>query len=123
VASFVGTSNVLTGEGARRVVGAAGTYSIRPEKIRLTEGDEEPGLPEHTSVTGTVAEAVYLGDMTRFVVDLDGGGRLTALRQNLQASSADADASPGARVRLQWHRAHCVPVPSTAPAVPTHSAG
>ncbi|WP_030378232.1 MULTISPECIES: ABC transporter ATP-binding protein [unclassified Streptomyces] len=119
VASFVGTSNMLTGEGARRIVGAAGTYSIRPEKIRLSKEGEDPGLPEHASVTGTVAEAVYLGDATRFVVDLDGGGRLTALRQNLETSSADVDATLGTRVRLQWHRGHCVPVPSTTPADPT----
>jgi putative spermidine/putrescine transport system ATP-binding protein len=128
VASFVGTSNVLMGESARRIVGAAGTYSIRPEKIRLSEEGEESGLPDHASATGTVAEAVYLGDATRFVVDLDGGGRLIALRQNLETSSADVDASLGTRVRLQWHRGHCVPVPSTAsdspsPATPTHSTG
>ncbi|MEU3416840.1 TOBE domain-containing protein, partial [Streptomyces sp. NPDC006658] len=57
-------------------------------------------------------ETVYLGDATRFVVDLDGGGRLTALQQNLETSAADAAACPGTRVRLRWHRRHVVRLPS-----------
>ena len=35
VAGFVGVSNLLTGEAALRITGEPGTYSIRPEKIRL----------------------------------------------------------------------------------------
>ncbi|MFF9853525.1 ABC transporter ATP-binding protein [Streptomyces litmocidini] len=113
VAGFVGTSNLLTGETARRVVGAAGTYSIRPEKIRILPDHEAPGDPGHATAAGTVAEVVYLGDSTRFLVDLDGGGRLTALQQNLETSSADLAAFRGARIGLQWHPDHAVRVPET----------
>lgn len=113
VASFVGTSNLLEGDTARRIVGMPGTYSVRPEKIRILKESAEPAEPEHASVTGTVAEVVYLGDATRFLVDLDGGGRLTALQQNLETSSEDVAAYRGARVRLQWHRRHAVAVPTT----------
>ncbi|MEU6619848.1 ABC transporter ATP-binding protein [Streptomyces litmocidini] len=111
VAGFVGTSNLLTGETARQVVGTAGTYSIRPEKIRILPDPKAPGDPGHTTAAGTVAEVVYLGDSTRFLVDLDGGGRLTALQQNLETSSADLAAFRGARIGLQWHPDHAVRVP------------
>jgi putative spermidine/putrescine transport system ATP-binding protein len=111
VASFVGTSNLLEGEAAHRIVGTPGTYSIRPEKIRILKESADADLPEHTSATGTVAEVVYLGDVTRFLVDLDAGGRLAALQQNLETSSADVAAYRGTRVRLLWHRRHAVEVP------------
>ncbi|WP_256638762.1 ABC transporter ATP-binding protein [Streptomyces murinus] len=112
VASFVGTSNLLDGEAARRLVGAPGTYNIRPEKIRVLKESAEADEPEHTTATGLVADAVYLGDTTRLLVDLDGGGRLTAVQQNLETSAEDVAAYRGARVRLQWHRRHAVRLPS-----------
>ncbi|MFJ5533535.1 ABC transporter ATP-binding protein [Streptomyces sp. NPDC093261] len=113
VASFVGISNLLEGAAAERVVGTAGTYSIRPEKIRVLKESAEADEPEHSTATGTVAEVVYLGDATRFLVDLDAGGRLTALQQNLETSSDDVAAYRGTRVRLQWHRRHAVRVPDS----------
>ncbi|MGW3169343.1 ABC transporter ATP-binding protein [Streptomyces sp. NPDC001153] len=112
VASFVGTSNLLDGEVAHRIVGTPGTYNIRPEKIRVLKESAEADEPEHATATGTVAEVVYLGDATRFLVDLDGGGRLTALQQNLETSSEDVAAYRGTRVRLTWHRRHAVRLPS-----------
>jgi putative spermidine/putrescine transport system ATP-binding protein len=111
VASFVGTSNLLQAEAAQRVTGTWGTYSIRPEKIRVLKESATADEPEHSTATGTVAEVVYLGDATRFLVDLDAGGRLTALQQNLETSSEDVAAYRGTRVRLQWHRRHTVNVP------------
>ncbi|MFF0479106.1 ABC transporter ATP-binding protein [Streptomyces sp. NPDC004284] len=114
VAGFVGTSNLLSGDTARRVVGAPGTYSIRPEKIRILGDGKASGDPGHATAAGTVAEVVYLGDSTRFLVDLDGGGRLTALQQNLESSSADLAAFRGARIGLQWHPSHAVRVPETS---------
>ncbi|MEV7145757.1 ABC transporter ATP-binding protein [Streptomyces sp. NPDC093084] len=111
VASFVGTSNLLTGETALRVLGESGTHSVRPEKIRVLKESAERGGPDHADAVGTVAEVVYLGDATRFLVDLDGGGRLTALQQNLDTSAEDVAAYRGTRVRLRWQRRHTVHVP------------
>ena len=37
VAGFVGTSNLLTGAVAEAIIGRAGTFTVRPEKIRLAE--------------------------------------------------------------------------------------
>ncbi|MFB7600821.1 ABC transporter ATP-binding protein [Streptomyces sp. NPDC056160] len=111
VASFVGTSNLIRGESARRILGTGGVHSVRPERIRVREEAAVADEPGHATATGTVAEVVYLGDSTRFLVDLDAGGRLTALQQNLETSAEDVAAYRGTRVRLTWHRRHTVQVP------------
>jgi putative spermidine/putrescine transport system ATP-binding protein len=92
VAGFVGVSNVLE-RGTRR-------FTIRPEKIRMSDEGAGPGEP------GTVREVVYVGMVTRYVVDLDGGGQLVVVRQNLETSSQDALAERGKRVRLSWRPEH-----------------
>jgi len=88
VAGFIGTSNVLARNGRR--------FTVRPEKIRLLPADAAEGEP------GVVRNAVYLGAVTRFAVELDGGGQLVALQQNLEVSSSDVRAMEGQHVRLAW---------------------
>jgi putative spermidine/putrescine transport system ATP-binding protein len=44
--------------------------------------------------------------ITRFIVDLDAGGRLMVVRQNLETSSQEALAEQGKRVRLSWRPEH-----------------
>jgi putative spermidine/putrescine transport system ATP-binding protein len=110
VAGFVGTSNLLSGAAARKLVGADGTYSIRPEKITLSTMDIPPA--DGTTVAdGTVVEVVYAGPATRYVVDLDAGPRVVVLEQNRQTSASGADPR-GSTVRLAWSPAHVVPIPS-----------
>jgi putative spermidine/putrescine transport system ATP-binding protein len=92
VAGFVGVSNVLE-RGGRR-------FTVRPEKILMVDesaGDGEPG---------TVRAVVYVGMVTRYVVDLDSGGELVVVRQNLETSSQEALAEQGKRVRLSWRPEH-----------------
>ncbi|GIG20236.1 ABC transporter ATP-binding protein [Cellulomonas chitinilytica] len=122
VAGFVGTSNLLAGEAARQVVGRDGTWSVRPEKIRVEREDDGTGAApdDRHGTRGTVREVVYVGSATRFVVDLDVGGTLVALQQNLQTSSMDVQGLRGARVRLTWRPEHEFRVADEAsdPAVP-----
>jgi putative spermidine/putrescine transport system ATP-binding protein len=92
VAGFVGVSNILERDGR--------TITIRPEKIRMS--DEEAGEGER----GAVREVVYVGMVTRFVVDLDAGGQLVVVRQNLETSSQEALSEQGKRVRLSWRPEH-----------------
>jgi putative spermidine/putrescine transport system ATP-binding protein len=105
VAGFVGTSNLLRGEAALKVLGLEGVFSVRPEKIHLGEPDQAVGDGEHCA-DGTVAEVIYVGDATRFVVDLDAGGRLVALQQNVHRTSSDVLEMRGSRARLIWRRDH-----------------
>jgi putative spermidine/putrescine transport system ATP-binding protein len=88
VAGFIGTSNVIARNGR--------TFTVRPEKIRVLPVDASAGAP------GTVQAVVYLGAVTRFAVELDDGGRLVALQQNLEVSSSDVRGMEGSRVRLAW---------------------
>jgi putative spermidine/putrescine transport system ATP-binding protein len=106
VAGFVGTSNLLQGQAAGELFGVTGTHAVRPEKIRISMDLTEPVPAGMESVTGKVAEVVYLGAATRFVVDLDTGGQLVALQQNLQRSSMDVLGYRGAQVRLSWSKEH-----------------
>jgi len=100
-AGFVGTSNLLTGELAQRLVGRAGSFGIRPEKIRLTTAGEP--AKDHTSARGVVREVVYLGAATHAIVDLDRGGTLTVLQQNVESTADQRLAFRGEDVVLSWH--------------------
>jgi len=105
VAGFVGTSNLLTGEAARAVIGEEGVFTVRPEKIRLADPATEPADDE-ASVRGTVREVVYLGPDTRYIVELETGGELVVTQQNLETSSMEALTTHGRPVRLIWKRRH-----------------
>jgi putative spermidine/putrescine transport system ATP-binding protein len=105
VAGFVGTSNLLTGPVADAVVGQSGTFTVRPEKIRLADPPDPVG-PDETSALGTIRNVVYLGSDTRYVVALDAGGELVVTQQNLMTSSMDALEAGGRAVRLIWKRVH-----------------
>ncbi|MEV6344697.1 ABC transporter ATP-binding protein [Actinoplanes sp. NPDC051851] len=99
VAGFVGTSNVFTGDVAKALFNREGSFSVRPEKIDL---DGEGGAP------GAVAEVIYAGAVTRYVVDLDAGTRVTVVEQNRRVP---AKALRGQRVRLSWLDEHVIEIP------------
>jgi putative spermidine/putrescine transport system ATP-binding protein len=109
VAGFVGTSNLLTGDVARSVLGRDGTFTIRPEKIQLREPEAAVSADE-TAAAGVVHDVVYVGPDTRYIVDLDAGARLVVTQQNLATSSTEALALEGKTVRLIWKRQHELPI-------------
>jgi putative spermidine/putrescine transport system ATP-binding protein len=93
VAGFVGISNVLERDGRR--------FTVRPEKIHMHFDEAGEG-----GERGRIRDVVYVGMFTRYIVELDSGGELTVVRQNLETSSADALESRGRRVRLEWRPEH-----------------
>ncbi len=103
VAGFVGVSNVLERNGRR--------FTVRPEKIRLLEGNEEPAAGSK-SERGRIREVVYVGMVTRYVVDLEDGGSLSVVRQNLETTSADVVEARGRPVRLEWRPEHTYEISS-----------
>jgi putative spermidine/putrescine transport system ATP-binding protein len=92
VAGFVGVSNVLERDGRK--------LSVRPEKIRMHF--DQAGEGE----LGRIRDVVYVGMFTRYVVELDSGGELTVVKQNLETSSQDALELRGRRMRLEWRPEH-----------------
>ena len=109
VAGFVGTSNLLTGDAAKEIIGTTGTFTIRPEKIHLA-GPDTIVADDETSASGTIHDVVYLGSDTRYIVALDAGARLVVTQQNLSTTSTEALALQGKAVRLIWKRQHVLPV-------------
>jgi putative spermidine/putrescine transport system ATP-binding protein len=105
VAGFVGTSNLLSGEVAQTILGRSGTFTIRPEKIRLAPAEATNG-PDESSAAGTIQSVVYLGPDTRYIVDLDAGARLVVTEQNLTTTSTEVLEQQGKAVRLIWKRQH-----------------
>jgi putative spermidine/putrescine transport system ATP-binding protein len=105
VAGFVGTSNLLTGDAARALVGRDGIFTIRPEKIRIGDPAETPADDEGSTL-GRIREVVYVGPDTRYIVALETGADLVVTQQNLRTSSMEALDAQGREVRLMWKRHH-----------------
>jgi putative spermidine/putrescine transport system ATP-binding protein len=97
IAGFVGVSNVLE-RGGRR-------FTVRPEKIRLLDEGEAPG-PRADVEEGRIRDVVYVGAITRYHVELDAGGELTVVSQNLESGSTEVLERRGSRVRLSWRPEH-----------------
>jgi len=100
VTGFVGGSNVLERDGRR--------FTVRPEKIRLLEPtDDGSGL--HTE-RGVIRDVAYAGMVTRYLVELENGGELQVVRQNLETSSSEALEQRGRQVTVGWRPEHSVAV-------------
>ncbi len=117
VAEFVGESNLVEGtvaaaggglvlvtrsglrlpvrSGSARV-GDAATVLLRPEKIVIAA---EGGAGDPVAVEGEVAEVIYLGEATRYVVRAAGGDVFTVKQQNVSPAGAH---KVGSRVGLRW---------------------
>jgi putative spermidine/putrescine transport system ATP-binding protein len=95
VAGFVGVSNLLE-RGGRR-------FTVRPEKVRMIEDGDDAGLHAEE---GRIRDVAYAGMVTRYLVDLDAGGELQVVRQNLETTSAEALEQRGRRVRIGWREEH-----------------
>jgi putative spermidine/putrescine transport system ATP-binding protein len=107
VAGFIGVSNLIE-RGGRR-------FTIRPEKIQLLS-DGAPVPEDMDSAPGRIEEVTYLGVLTRYVVALDAGERLTVARQNAGTADADSPGGRGSAVRVAWHDKHTFQInqPDTA---------
>jgi putative spermidine/putrescine transport system ATP-binding protein len=114
VAGFVGTSNLLAGAAARAVIGREGSFAIRPEKLLIAPAGDTQRGGGLMGAEAVLEEVVYGGPVTRYVVALDAGARLTALEQNTGASHAAANLRRGERVRIQWNPEHVIDVPESA---------
>ena len=120
VAGFIGVSNVLhlrptrrenglavqeLGEGERLVApsGSGGSgellMTVRPEKIKFGEVGEPA-----SRVSATVADVVYVGSMTQYIVELTTGERLVVHRLNDEVRARPVVV--GDRVTLHWAAEH-----------------
>jgi spermidine/putrescine transport system ATP-binding protein len=119
VAGFIGISNLLPGavedHGVRLKTGQlipaemddeipAGEdvfLCIRPEKLRLAEAQSG-----QASVEGTVAETVYLGTATQYLISVAPDVRLVAIENNTHTATRDDRPARGSRVTVSWLPEH-----------------
>jgi putative spermidine/putrescine transport system ATP-binding protein len=105
VAGFVGVSNLIFGEIAKRITGSDSKFSVRPEKIHLGSLNDKPE-PDSFVADGRVRDVIYLGLYTRYLVELQGGGDLVVVEQNLKTTSMDVMKARNQQVRLFWKKEH-----------------
>jgi len=105
VAGFVGVSNLISGDVAKRITGSEEKFTIRPEKIHLA-GVEEKAAGDMYFANGKVRDVIYLGLYTRYLVELEGGGDLVVVEQNLKSTSMDVMKAKGQQTRLSWKKEH-----------------
>ena len=87
VASFVGTSNLLTGDAARAVIGSDGIFTVRPEKIWFAT----------SGLAGKVRTRIFQGNHWLYQIET-AGGVVTVIRQN----TGEAMPAEGDGVHLAW---------------------
>jgi putative spermidine/putrescine transport system ATP-binding protein len=102
VADFVGTSNVLDGAASQAILGQAGTFAIRPERIAVLTTDDPPPAGQR-SIEATVAEVVYAGPISRVAAEVTShhAGQVT-LTATLLSAEASMEIAHGTRVVLAW---------------------
>ena len=113
VAGFLGTSNLLDGALAAQLVGRDAPHTLRPERITLLDiSDQAPAGT--ASIEGAVREVVFLGSLTRYLVDVGGRADLVVLAQNLDGPPDPDLLVTGRKVRLAFAPAALRPVTAGA---------
>ena len=106
VAGFIGVSNLIEREGRQ--------ITVRPEKITLLMDGQHDPAGAHTE-PGRVKDVIYVGVLTRYVVELDAGGELVVSRQNAEAPAGAADGAArvvrGDRIRVAWRAGQAFTIP------------
>jgi putative spermidine/putrescine transport system ATP-binding protein len=114
VAGFIGVSNLLERDGRH--------FTIRPEKIHLLADGQQ--APEGSHVErGRIEDVVYLGMLTRYQIALEAGGKLTAVRQNLETAAAQALQARGRMVNVAWREAQTYDIHNESRVSPARSEG
>ena len=91
VASFVGSTNLVSGERAMRLFGRSGTFTLRPEHV-------EVGL-DGAGIEAVVQTVQFLGADTRLHCALEDGTNLVASGVSARLGGITA----GSKVRLSWN--------------------
>jgi spermidine/putrescine transport system ATP-binding protein len=86
---------------------------VRPEKIRLRE-PSDPAPAGHNQLSGTVADASYIGVSTQYIVETRGGARVTVYEQNIERATRAELWSRGDEVTLTWSPDHSFVVEASA---------
>ncbi len=107
VAGFVGISNVIEGDGAQHFARRPGTFSIRPEKIRV-HIDDLVAAPSG-SLPAKIEHVEYLGAFTRYRIS-SAIGLVTAVAQNSGNGDPDALNLVGRTIAISADSSSFIPI-------------
>jgi len=108
VATFVGTSNLISAERSKALVGVEATHALRPERIRVGAAGIAVGDGD-ASVDGVVSDVQYLGADCRVRLTLADGTHLIASVPSSDAGSL----AIGESATAVWPRAALYTVADT----------
>jgi putative spermidine/putrescine transport system ATP-binding protein len=111
VASFLGVSNIFSGESAKEIFGSSTMVNIRPERIKLVSANTKPKADER-GVVGTIIEASYIGASTIFLLQTESGHKVIASRLNEELPDQINRFEIGDRVGAVWKSDHSAVIPS-----------
>lgn len=108
VASFVGSTNLISGERASRLIGRTGTFTLRPEHVRI--------VTSGSGVSARVQSIQYLGAESRLLCQLQDDSTLLA-----SGLSTELDGiSVGTDVTLSWDPGSVFAVSDNGSEAPSH---
>ena len=111
VASFLGVSNLVSGDHAKQLFGSEQLVNIRPERIRLLKESYKVSEGE-IGVKATISDVAYTGANTLYVLEADGGLRLIATRLNEELPGQDLGLEAGDRVLAAFRKEHVAKIPT-----------
>ncbi len=94
----LGTVTTSGADGA--VAGARGTLALRPEKVSI--GRELPGTDCVNRFPGKVFDYLYTGDVTLYIVEVEGGKRVEVMLPNNAVGRSSKFFEPGDAVQIGW---------------------
>jgi putative spermidine/putrescine transport system ATP-binding protein len=114
VATFLGVTNLLTSDVSQALLGDMRMHSLRPERVQLSD-PTAPVDADTVAVPGVIAETVYAGAHTRYLVDTEPGVRFIAEKQNAHTPRTEPSARRGDTVSIRFRRDHATVVPTAMP--------
>ena len=111
VASFLGVSNIFSGQSAQDIFGTSTMVNVRPERIKLVPADTALKGDE-SGVVGTIIEASYIGATTIFLIQTQSGHRVVATRLNEELPDQINRFRTGDRVGAVWKSDHSAVIPT-----------
>jgi putative spermidine/putrescine transport system ATP-binding protein len=111
VASFLGVSNIFSGDVAQEIFGSPTMVNIRPERVKLVSANTKPKADER-GVIGTIIEASYIGASTIFLIQTESGQRVIASRLNEELPDQINRFEIGDRVGAVWKSDHSAVIPN-----------
>jgi spermidine/putrescine transport system ATP-binding protein len=94
-----GLGDVAAPAVAEARAGQRGSFAIRPEQVAIEAAARPASAPNRFE--GVVRDFLYVGDVTTYIVELDGGTRIEALLPNATPGRARLFQA-GERVAVQW---------------------